>query len=503
MMEAEIVVIGSGPAGVSVALPLVEAGRTVLMLDGANGAESAEAAGPGRILGPGLESLVVEDGLSPKLRVPESRRAIGRFAKANRVTGENFVAIGSLARGGLSRVWGAFAAEFSPRDLEGWPITHADLVPSYARVSRRIGISGSAEDAAGRLLGASAPLQPPLPLGGASRRLLSNYERATGHELALGHARNAVLSRSLDGRPACELRNDCLWGCPIGAIYDSRQDLARLSTHANFRLVDGALVVAMQRQDGAWRAVTADGRAFSAPRMVLAAGTLGSSRLMATLLPQPADWPLLSNPVIATPLLVPAAARKGPVPSHSLAQLSYFLGLGEGRDYVAGAVYETAGLPASGFANRLPLGRRAGEALFQALGPALLVAATSFSGAFSHNRLRFDRAAGVLTVAGGLREDLSGTATLVMRRLARAWRRLGAYPLPGGQLAVPGTDAHFAGTLPMGGKQANGTSVLGQPAGQDGLHIVDGSILPSLPARHATLTIMANADRIGRSLARL
>jgi choline dehydrogenase-like flavoprotein len=68
---------------------------------------------------------------------------------------------------------------------------------------------------------------------------------------------------------------------------------------------------------------------------------------------------------------------------------------------------------------------------------------------------------------------------------------------------VPGTDAHLAGTLPMGEKNATGTSALGELRGQRGLYIVDGAILPSLPSRHMTLTIVANADRIGSQLARL
>jgi choline dehydrogenase-like flavoprotein len=37
--------------------------------------------------------------------------------------------------------------------------------------------------------------------------------------------------------------------------------------------------------------------------------------------------------------------------------------------------------------------------------------------------------------------------------------------------------------------------------GAPGLFVVDGAALPALPARHCTLTIMANADRIGRALA--
>ena len=150
MSDADFIIIGSGPAGVCAALPLAEAGRSVLMLDGAVGHRAHAAVTPSeRMLGLDMEGLSIDDGLSPKLRAPEARRAITNFVRGNRVAGENFVVIGSLARGGLSRLWGAFAAEFSPADLEGWPIRHADLTASYARVSRRMGISGTAEDAAG------------------------------------------------------------------------------------------------------------------------------------------------------------------------------------------------------------------------------------------------------------------------------------------------------------------------------------------------------------------
>ena len=502
MSDADFLVIGSGPAGVSAAMPLVAAGRKVLMLDGALGTERGTVTPAERMLGVDLEGLSIDDGLSPKLRGPEARRAITGFARENRVVGENFAAIGSLARGGLSRLWGAFAAEFSPADVEGWPIRHADLAASYVRVSRRMGVSGSAEDAAGLVLGASGPLMPPLPLGAASRLLLENYGRKPDRALALGHARNAILSAGLDGRPACDLRNDCLWGCPIGAIYDSRQDLARLAVHANFRLEDGAVVEAVDHDGVGWRARTADGREFSASRILLAAGTLGSSRLVARLLPSLEGWTLLSNPVIATPLFLPAALSVTPSPGHSLAQLSYFLPFGAGaQDYVSGAIYETACLPPSTFVNQLPLGRRAGAALFRAVAPGLLIAATSFAGAFSRNRLRFDSATHSLTVQGGFTDNLRAVADRVTHRLSAAWRAWGVFTLPGGKLAMPGTDAHFAATLPMGGRGANGTNVLGELAGHAGLHVVDGSILPSLPPRHATLTIMANADRIGTALA--
>ena len=240
MSDADFIVIGSGPAGVSAALPLAQAGHRVLLLDGADSYELAPASNTERMLGGMLEGLSAEDGLSPKFRTPLARRILSRFAEANGISSENFVGVGALARGGLSRVWGAFVTEFADRDFAGWPIGLQDLAPSYARVCERIGVNGTGGDTVGGELGQSGPLQPPLPLGAAATLLLGRY-RPDGKGLKLGLARNAVLSAAHDGRSACDLRNACLWGCPIGAIYDARQDLARLQAHANFRLVDRCL----------------------------------------------------------------------------------------------------------------------------------------------------------------------------------------------------------------------------------------------------------------------
>ena len=489
MSDADFIVVGSGPAGVSAALALTEAGRTVLMLDGDRDDPDGD---------PATADLGPDNGLSPKLRTPQARRLLARFAEANAIVGENFLAAGSLARGGLSRIWGGFVAEFDAGDLKDWPIDQAALAPSYAKIAARVGISGKSDDAMSAALGASGPLQPPLPLGAASALLLQRHQARKAGGLRLGHARNALLSRPLEERSACDLRGACLLGCPIGAIYDARQDLKLLRARDTFRLADGAVVGALSREGGGWRVEATDGRAFRAPRILLAAGTLASSRLVAPLLPQLSEWRLLSNPTLATPLLVRGALAAKRVPSHALAQLAYRL---EG-EALLGAVYETRNLPASGFAAQIPLPRRIAEALFGFLSPALLVAVTSFPGRFSRNRLSFDSATGRLTVQGGFEPALDGVEQAARKTLARGWRALGALVLPGERRAMAGTDAHFAGTLPMGGKGVGGTSVLGEIVGQPGLHVVDGSVLPSLPARHATLTIMANANRIATALAR-
>ena len=75
-----------------------------------------------------------------------------------------------------------------------------------------------------------------------------------------------------------------------------------------------------------------------------------------------------------------------------------------------------------------------------------------------------------------------------------------ALPLPGAtSILEPGADAHYAGVLPMGGAGPFSSGDLGEIG--KGLHVVDGAGLPSLSSTHPTLTIMANATRIGERVA--
>ena len=104
-------------------------------------------------------------------------------------------------------------------------------------------------------------------------------------------------------------------------------------------------------------------------------------------------------------------------------------------------------------------------------------------------------------IAGRLTAEATAALRDSSRRLGRALRRLGAWALPGSfSLTPPGADAHYAGTLPMGGEGITGSSIIGELNAVPRVHVVDGAALSDLPARHCTLTIMANADRIARSL---
>ncbi|MDQ7762056.1 GMC oxidoreductase, partial [Xanthomonas sontii] len=156
-------------------------------------------------------------------------------------------------------------------------------------------------------------------------------------------------------------------------------------------------------------------------------------------------------------------------------------------------------------AGRLPVRRTYALRMARALAPALLLATCYRPGAQSRNTLTVSRVddATRLSIRGARTAEATASLTADLSRLGRALRRAGALALPGSTAILePGADAHYAGTLPMGGDGPAATSADGALARAPGLYIADGAALPPLPATHPTLTIMANADRIGRALAR-
>jgi choline dehydrogenase-like flavoprotein len=98
---------------------------------------------------------------------------------------------------------------------------------------------------------------------------------------------------------------------------------------------------------------------------------------------------------------------------------------------------------------------------------------------------------------------MPGMMAEARRVLRRALAPLGAFMVPSSFIvSPPGSDIHYAGSLPMRANPARGElSRNGEVHGFDGLYVADASALPELSSKSHTLTMMANADRIGRHIA--
>ena len=499
----DVLIIGSGPAGVSAAFPLVQAGLSVAMVDGANdGKRSNVQQTSNRIIdsfGSDYSSLVPFDERSPKQRLHRSSQLSADYNKQTKLRTQEFKATGAITRGGLSTLWGAYATEFDDEDLKEYPFNAMDLRESYTSIAQRIGISGTHDDALDEFHGLHTPLQPPPLIHPTAALLLDKFKAAPKKtSLTLGLARNAILTRTQNDRQACVLCKGCLWPCPNDSIYSSLHDLVQLKKFTNFTLIDNFYVDRLQKNLNNWQA-TALSQSIQAKRIFLAAGTISTTNILLKTLQLPkTSLSLLSNPVVIMPFLMPRAMLKpSPLNGYSLAQLGLKMDLGS-RKYLAGAVYCLDGIPLDFMSANLPFSLATSAHISSWVSNSIILVTAYFDGATSDNKISTD--ARGLNITGGLSSDFETQSKIALMKLRRAFYKLGAVPLPGTKVASPGVDNHLAGTCPMGGSGPLATDSLGQLLALKGVHVVDGASLPTLPAKHLTFSIMANADRISKKV---
>jgi choline dehydrogenase-like flavoprotein len=510
----DVVVVGSGPSGVSVAWPLCRAGVNILMIDASDKSSlpiptaeniSRLRTDPSRWkqqIGENPTGVGHQADCSPKLSTPRAQAAMDGFSAKAKLSAEGFALLGSMAQGGLSTIWGALVSCFDDDDLVGYPIKRNDLDVSYRTVMDRIGISG------GEITG-DLPIEHGPELSVAIRSVMQRYDRARPRSgLRLQLATNAVLMHDRAGRQGCNSSGLCLWGCPRKSIYNSGYELPELENFSNFRYRPGFLLDSiLPSENGHLLAIRSSQGPIqiTTSHVVLAAGTLATTSLVLRRLGlRHGSLRLHSNPVAAFGFVVPKAiGRALPDRTFALGQLIYQMSLGA-RGHAGGVVFAADTLPLQNLASRIPLTRPTALRLARALAPALLLTTCYLPSRYSSNRLSMQsgREGEYIKIEGEQTVEATRLLREVKARLARALLPHGAVFLPRSlTIAPPGADAHYAGTLPMGTTAATGSSKYGEINGLPGLFAVDGSILPQLPWKHCTLTIMANADRIGRYLA--
>ena len=506
---ADVIVVGSGPAGVSAAWPLVKAGVRVVMLDASSAPLPVRAdhddlaalrTDPARWKTElGLSGSIADSGVSPKLSTPLARATLAGFNQAAGVTAQGYMALGSHASGGLSRIWGALAARYSDADLATFGANAADIETAYERIAERVGISGGQDLDHADI----ASLTPPVAHFAGNHRRLD-----TPAAFRLVTAPNAVLAEGREDRLGCNACGLCLHGCNRGSIYHSALELPALRGFGNFSHKSGAVVQRLSFDEGGQIVQARTGSElvhFRAPVVILAAGTLATTSLALRRIGLTGVRVRLeSNPVGGMAFIVPRFAGRALPPSgFGLGQLFYTLDIAPGVE-AAGVFYGADGLPLAPVADRLPFTRPYALRVARALAPALVLATTYLPGRFSSNQITVedDGAVGRIHIVGAQSPEAERLLSQSFGELARLARHRGMWAIPGSrQQLMPGADAHPAGTLPMDGTGPARTDARGELNGAPGVFIADGAALPLLSARHPTMTIMANADRIGSALA--
>lgn len=520
--DFDVIIVGSGPAGVSAAFPLVKSGLRVLMMDGGQEAAIAHPTQPFLtsrakdidqwrwMVGEDFYALQMREAVSPKLRVPTHDYVFDNFLVANKIAAQNFVAVGSLATGGLSNAWGCGVARLSEAELSEFPCHASDMDSPYETVARRMGISGCNNDDMKDYFGLDAWSQQPIKMDTLHEYLYARYtnRRAKFVPLGfrLGRSRVAALSEDHAGRLACNNSGNCLWGCHRRSLYSAADDLPSLRQYKNFHEMNGFIVDDLIRNGDILSVQgqinrTKERRTFTANKVMLAAGTLATTRLALHALRHEKPVQLLSCPTAAFLFWLPHLLGEPRVSAFGLGQLSFSLTLR--NDITAfGSTFGTTGITISEFVRHLPLQRRYGIDLLRGLLSSCLVGNVFLPGNLSTSEAKL-RKDGSLFVTGGYNESVPDIMAEAAKKLRKSYWQLGALILPGSfTIGHPGGDIHYAGTLPMrGNPSVCETNAIGELQGLMGVHVVDGACLPSLSEKSHTLTLMANADRISRAVA--
>jgi choline dehydrogenase-like flavoprotein len=220
----DVCIVGSGAGGGMAAKVLTEAGAQVIMLE----------AGP--LFDTGKDGFMFKWAYeTPRRGAAIPTQQFGEFDAAfggwtiegepyTNAPGTTFDWFRSRMLGGRTNHWGRISLRYGPSDfrrksLDGlgddWPISYEDMKPYYDKVDRLIGLFGSNENLPNDPDGVFLP--PPKP------RCYELLIKQAADRLKIPCVPNrlSVLTRPLNGRPACHYCGQCNRGCATHSNFSS------------------------------------------------------------------------------------------------------------------------------------------------------------------------------------------------------------------------------------------------------------------------------------------
>jgi choline dehydrogenase-like flavoprotein len=526
--ECEVCIVGTGAGGGLLAYELARAGVRVVSLEQgemlpADQFKTVMPPGQGDSFGIGPDTVWPSDPHDSLFIHPLF--ADGATGSTARPAG-GFQHFQVLAVNGLQNLWNGVSVRFSEADLAGWPLDYAALAPHYSAVERLITVCGTAENIPELPDGEYVP---PKPLRPADDMIVQAVRKLNDPDSHAIPNRKAINTRG-GMATSCISTGICTSGCPVGSVYKfSARLLPEIRNLPNYELRTGAKVLRVLREAGGGQASgieyldthTGQRHTLRARFVVLAAGAVETPRILFNSADDAAPGGLGNGND-----LVGRGLQDNPkvVLSTSLRKLwgkhrDYDIGYGDllilmsrGRlpdgstfPFIGHAIHGIPDVPHYLGAMKAfpafikePLARMMFHS-YVTLG--LFCAGEPTPG----NRVRpadgVDKY-GVRQVQVDFSIPESAHACMdSMMAWGRKILRSASATLMHTTRDNSGTGIHYAGTTPLSADPAKGVVDADLQSHEvANLYICDGGVIPTLPDKHLTLTIMALSHRLGGHL---
>ena len=538
-----IAVIGSGPSGVAAADTLLINGHAVDTIDvGSVLSQSArEVAGrqrklvdsnsavqpPGPTAFEAIHSAVSGvRSLMPFTSIPSrsvQKKIFGSDHVWERI--EEIIPLNgrwlprSVAKGGLSNVWGSACYPLRPEDYADWPVTEDELAPHYETAASLLGL-WDREGGLERVYPAYAPIagqpfetlrNPGSPLEELSKRWIganAEWQRRglTGGRASLATAWPGDEASTIGNR--CRRCGLCHTGCPFGAIFSAGDLIDRWQGRRDYQYLGGLTVIGFTESPDRVTVHTRDNSGAHAERyydrVVLAAGALSSLRICADSLGRyGTPVQLLDNDMFVVPMLLDVKPPDNWATKFTLSEAVIAVDSGvvsESPVHVQFYMMNEAFLPGP----RVLFRHSWAFKLLNRMAMAFIYFHGSESRPTSVTPRRRSGNIASLDVNSQEPGDRATTRRL-LRYLEESREIIGLRPMHFLlKQAAFGFSGHFAGTLPMAANLRQemplSTGVDGNLIGTRYVYVVDASTFPTLPAQNLTYTAMANSIRIASGI---
>ena len=420
----------------------------------------------------------------------------------------------SFAKGGFSNIWGGAIMPSYKNDILDWPISFKKLKPYYKKVVKLFDITGQ-KDSLSKYFPTFKNKLTKLNLseqGEAIYKFLNKNEKKLKKKgFFFGRSRLAFNKKKYGGhKDGCIYCGLCLTGCPKNIIYSSVSTLQNLKKNKNFEYLPGITVTSLKENNSkvlinAFENKSKEKISLSGQKVFVGAGVLQTTSIIAnTLKLKEHKFEIKDKSLIYLPLLFKKSFSKiYNQETNTLSQIFFeIMDKKITKKFIHGQLYLYNKLYDREINKYLLPLKLLIPKIIEKLVSRLTVLQIYLHSDYSSKLIfHYNSTKPHEIVLEEIRNNKTDDVVKkILQKIKQNRKITGLYPLIFyKKLATAGHSYHSGGTMPMERIKTKeiSTDLLGRPNNLKRIHCIDASILPSIPATTITLTIMANAYRIG------